>query len=351
MKKHIINIIKFVTFMTLIFFLITKVGEIFIPTGWKNDWQGYVYSAKGFYAEKSNQIDVLFLGTSSMQRSISPMHIYELEGFTSFNYNAPTARPYMYYYFLSEVLNYQKPKVVFIDTVTLFYEEKESEGLQRQSFDLMKLDLTKLKMIFDPVFENTFEDEMSYIFPLLRFHDRWNEVTFEDIKNAHNNYHSITKGFLVSDKLKANSKGYQYMEKGNRKIALMDDNKKYFDKIIDLCKKKNIDVVFLGMPDTKAWNYESSAGLEKMAEEADVKFLDLNDTNNLKYDWNKDTEDGGGHLNLYGANKTSEFLANYLKENYELKDHRDDKKYENWNADLEKYKEKEETALKKLESR
>ena len=50
-----------------------------------------------------------------------------------------------------------------------------------------------------------------------------------------------------------------------------------------------------------------------------------------------DTYDAGLHLNLSGAEKLAVYFGRYLKENYDLKDHREDPEY------VEEYNEK--TAL------
>ena len=65
-------------------------------------------------------------------------------------------------------------------------------------------------------------------------------------------------------------------------------------------------------------------------------YLDMNlKTEELQIDWEKDTRDGGDHLNFAGATKVTAFLGSYLKGNYALSDHRQDEVYSSWNEDLE----------------
>ena len=45
-------------------------------------------------------------------------------------------------------------------------------------------------------------------------------------------------------------------------------------------------------------------------------------------------------MNLQGAEKVSKYIGKYLKENYQLPDHRREKKYEQWWQDTSLYKEK-----------
>jgi hypothetical protein len=39
-------------------------------------------------------------------------------------------------------------------------------------------------------------------------------------------------------------------------------------------------------------------------------------------DWSQDTGDAGDHINIYGCEKTTRYLIDYLNENYDLPDHR-----------------------------
>ena len=50
-----------------------------------------------------------------------------------------------------------------------------------------------------------------------------------------------------------------------------------------------------------------------------------------------DTVDKGDHLNLTGARKVTRYLGNYLKENYELPDHREEQSYREWNAEADRF--------------
>ena len=59
-------------------------------------------------------------------------------------------------------------------------------------------------------------------------------------------------------------------------------------------------------------------------------------------DWTHDTADGGDHLNIYGAEKVSKYIGNYLNDNYDIPDRRDDSDYKSWfKASREYQKDKE----------
>ena len=344
MKQVYKNILKFVIFMSIVFFLIIKLGTLFTPKWSYDDTQGQIHTIKGFYALPKNSIDVLFMGDSSIYKSVSPMQIYESTHIKSYNYSVSSARLYMMYYQLLDILEYQHPKVVFIDTLTFFYDTKESESERRKSFDYLRFSKYKQQMIHDEVFESNFDDIVSYYFPLLRYHSRWNEIRPKDIKDLFREYYSINKGFVMTSASKENKNGYKYMEPDNRNVKMQDYVKKYFYKIIDLCKEENIDIVFLGIPDTRAWNYESSVLMNKLATETGTKFLDLNDKEKYPVDWSIDSEDGGMHFNILGAQKITNYVTDYIKENYNIESKED----KQWNQDLEKYNKRKDKTIKEL---
>ena len=199
-------------------------------------------------------------------------------------------------------------------------------------------------MIHDEVFESDFDDIVSYYFPLLRYHSRWSEIRPKDIKDLNKKYWSINKGFVMTSVSVPNKTGYDYMNPNNRDVKMQDYVKKYFYKVVDLCKEKGIDLVFIGIPDKRAWNYESSVLMQKLANETGTKFLDLNDKEKYPVDWNIDSEDGGMHFNILGAQKITEYVTNYIKENYSLESYDD----EVWNKDLIKYNERKEETIDQL---
>ena len=64
--------------------------------------------------------------------------------------------------------------------------------------------------------------------------------------------------------------------------------------------------------------------------------------------WKVDSMDKGDHLNLSGAHKVTAYLGTYLKEQYQLSDHRSEEQYQEWNTLAVSYKEETEEAIKKI---
>lgn len=338
MKTSISNLIKFCLFVCLTIFLTLKIGLVFIPENGDKKIQGVTYTINGYYKLKENSIDILFLGDSSMLRAVSPMELWNNAGIASYNYSVTSVRTYGLYYILKDALKTQKPKIVAIDPITMFYHYNVNEENQRISMDYLENNLTKLEMINDPHFENTFEDKVSFIFPLLRYHSRWNEMELNEIEKINKDYTSVTRGFLMSYAVKPNKLGYKYMEKVDNSIKFENDSDIYLMKIKELCDENNIKLMILGFEDSVVWGKTQSELISDFSEKNNIDYIDFNYID-YGLNWNEDTKDGGNHLNVLGAVKLSKYLTTYLKENYELEDHREDNNYDDWNKDYKLYKE------------
>ena len=54
-------------------------------------------------------------------------------------------------------------------------------------------------------------------------------------------------------------------------------------------------------------------------------------------DWEEDSRDGGDHLNYYGAVKFSHAFGDFLVQEFDLPDHRQDPAYAAWNEAYPRY--------------
>ncbi len=342
------NFIKFIIFISIVFILLIIIGKLLIPRDKVNNGEGILYTMKGFYELEDNTIDVMFVGSSSVYRTISPMKLWEDYGITSYDYGIPSARIYMNYYFIKDVLRSQKPKVIFVDVTTAYYPVREEEPARRKSFDYMEFSSVKMEMMNDDAFDYDldFLDKVSIIFPALRYKER---RTRPNIYYFTDNYHNISKGYVYDDRFKPSKNKFKYMQNRTKEYKMDEGNTEYMLKAINYCKENDIDIVLTAYPNAASWNINASKSMEKFAEENGVKFLELN-THLSGLDWDTDTGDEGVHTNILGANKTTKYVGEYIKNNYNFESHKDDKKYSIWNEDLIKYKKVEEKIIEKIKN-
>ena len=242
------------------------------------------------------------------------------------------------YYMLEESLKYQKPKLIVLNMDSAFNESNSSESNYRKAFDNMKFGTTKLKAITDPVYKNSESDILSYIFPIVRYHSRWEELTDEDFRKALKNEKFAYKGMDLITDIQPYNEEYKYMSRDHSKEVIGEKCLKYLNKIINLCKEQNIELLLIEIPSAESWSKDLSDKTEEFAKEHNLEFIDMNlNASEFGFDWKTDTSDGGDHLNVYGAEKISKYLGKIIKDKYNIADHRNEKEYEEWYKDSEKY--------------
>ena len=327
------------------FIILSVASRIFEPKWIDHDGNMMTFIMKGFYKEKKNSLEVLFTGNSDVYRGVSPMHLYHKYGITSYNYVSAGQRSWIAYYMLEEALKYQNPKVILFNVDELNRDNQATVGNYSKVYDTLRFSKVKINAIFDKTYEKSRIEKLSHFFPILAYHSRYTELTSDDFKYAYFDATNVTKGMdLIADRVPYKSKK-DYMEQTDEIEKVEDINIKYLDKIVELCKKKNIELVLFEVPSPDSWTYERYNGINNYAKEHNLKFIDLNQhLEEIGIDWKEDTSDGGDHLNIFGAEKVSDYLGKYLVDNYKLTDRRKDKKYEYWNKQYEEYvkiKEKE----------
>lgn len=290
MKKEILKTGIFIIIFVLILLGLTK---IFVPAS------KHSTIIKELYDEPENTLDVIFVGESSVYKGVSPMKIWEKYKITSYDYAASGAKLYNNYYSIKEALKYQKPKVIVLNTDQLFHDEPFKEGYKRLLYDATRLNINKLEAISDPVQGNTRGEQISFVFPILRYHSRWSELGEEDFIKEKGKYEYIFKGQWVVKGIKA------YDGKKLDKFQnLNEDEVKYFEKIARYCKDNNVELLAVEFPSIQTWNNDKKEKVKQIAKNNDVKFIDLHDVlNEIGFDWTRDTEDGGNHLNYRRSRK------------------------------------------------
>lgn len=331
--KIIKRALLIILFFIFILVSVYEVSRAFIPN---STIAREVYT--GYYKLDKNSIDVLFLGDSSVYRGISPLELYNKDGIASYNMALTGARIHTQYKMLKESLKTQKPKLLVINTESLYLTSKQNENLDKVNKQF-ELDLIgKLKKVFSKEDKRSIHDKLKYIFPVIEFHDNWKNMNLGNYASlfVRNNYYR--KGFIPSRVIKPYKKDYSFKVIDDKRKAIPLKNKKYFNKIINLAKENNIKILVIAIPNTHIWDYQKHNEIKHLSVEKEFKFLDLvYHAKELDFSFKTDTRDGGYHLNTYGALKVSDYLSTYLKKNYQLKDIRNDDRYVSWKEDYQKY--------------
>ena len=292
---------------------------------------------KSFYNEKENTLDVLFIGNSEASRAYSPICIWNEYGITSYNYSNSLQTTQMAYYKIKESLKYQHPKVIILEPNS-FFESENSDEASRKVMDNWKFDDVKLSAIFDKNLE--IKDRITYIFPIIKYHSRWNKMEATDFKVLKKKYNEIAyKGMPIIVNRKEYNGNKYYMAENGKEEKISENNLVYIKKIIELCKENNITILFNELPAPLIWSSAKNKATKEIADEYGLDFMDFNLLQEeIGIDWSQDFHDAGGHLNIYGAEKVSKYIGKILQEKYNLPNHKNDANIaDEWNETAQKY--------------
>ena len=188
-------------------------------------------------------------------------------------------------------------------------------------------------MLWVNQFEFGKSDGLTYLFPLLKYHDRWKELTPKDFSvNPYHfeGYEEFLKGTYMHDDGTDLSSEPLYLP-GHKPVKATSTSVRYLNKIVELCNEKNVSIIVVIPPYFQV--PESYHTLTKdFCEENNLPLLYFPTLESIA-EFGIDTKTdyyNVGHLNTLGQRKFSERLAQYLKENFELEDHRGDPAYDHW---------------------
>ena len=114
------QLIKSVSFLLILILLLAAGSRLFLPKDNRSESGMEELAANGILGERDSSIDVLFIGDSEAVSSFSPMEMWNQHGFTSY-VCATSGQPMnLSYYYLVRAFQKQTPKVVVLETDTLF---------------------------------------------------------------------------------------------------------------------------------------------------------------------------------------------------------------------------------------
>lgn len=262
-------------------------------------------------AERKDGIDVIVLGDSESYTSVSPMQLWKEQGLSSYVCGQPGQKIQETYFMLKTALQSQSPKVVLMETNLMFRDPGPVKNIQ-----------------------SSFAETARYHFPLLRFHNLW-KLMFDGKKPGE----AVYKGFSIRSSVDPFDSG-DYMKETEEVQEMPQAVTFYMEEIMELCRRSGAKLLLVSAPSPKNYSYRKHNAIENYAKEKGLTYVDLNlKIKELGITWQKDSYDKGDHLNLYGAQKVTRWLGTYLKQNYELPDHRNDPAYEDWNELSKKYEE------------
>jgi len=216
------------------------------------------------------------------------------------------------YYLLEETFRYEKPQAVIFSVLAIKYGEPQSEAYNRITLDGMRLSAEKVASINASMTEG--ENLLSYLFPLFRYHARWRELSYEDLRYMFTRRGVSHNGYL----LRCDVKPLAMLPTPPRlsDYTLSGNAWAYLDRMRELCERNGADLILLKAPiPYPHWYPQWDEQVADYANEHGLLYINAwNDLDEIGLDFTTDTYDGGLHLNLYGAEKLTHYLGGILHE-------------------------------------
>ena len=321
MKRGIFSIL----FIAISIFIFNKIDRVI--TYKINDEHN---NSSGYYGEK--EIDILFLGTSRIYDSISPMYIWDKYGVVSYNRARSVQYYKMSYYLAAESIKRNKPKIIIVD-VSFFVNARQDERaihhVKNMRFSPLKIDT------YLDIYNYNLDNYLHIYTNLDEYHNRWKTLIKSDFLP-----NSFYKGFsnyvgtynTVPQKVPLEHNPYL------SNTLLQEDAMKYVQKIVDLGKTANIHILFTKMPSNTTKEEDNlDEQFEILAKTNNWNFINYNKLlRTIHFDYSSDMMDWS-HVNYKGARKVMDHLLPYVIEHYNIPNRKDDPAYASWNEDYKKY--------------
>ena len=272
-----------------------------------------------YYREVKDH-DVVFVGDCEVYENFSPAVLWEEFGINSYIRGSAEQYIWQSYYLLEDTLRYETPQAVVFNIQSLQFSESQREAYNRMSLEGMEWSPVKVKAILASMKPE--ENFLDYVFPILRYHSRWSELTGSDVAYmfrtkpvSHNGYY-----------MRVDVRAAENVPTGKplADYSFGENAWKYLDMMVDLCAEKDIRLILIKAPslypywypqwEEQVEDYASGKGLPY------INFLELQEETGI--DYTTDTYDGGLHMNLSGAEKLSRYIGRYLTEEIGISDRR-----------------------------
>lgn len=322
MNRKICNTIKTTAFLLLLICMMTGILKIFNykSTGGGGGWQR-------FYETKENSVDVLFFGNSHAHCSIHHGLLWDEYGMAGYTLSAGAQTIDSTCYFVKEALKSQHPRVIGVEVMGALGGE-----LSNAESDVYR---NSLGMRWSP----TFWEYTNYLADSMGMEKVEKQRIFLKIPIIHSRYAELTKsdfqdtipfmrGYRGSYDIEVLERpeavdGSELMDLDPQRLAMLQE-------IIDTAEESGVPVVLFASPfQASRENQMQLNAVAEFAQQQGIPFINFNRMFDELFDLESDFRDWE-HVNNSGAAKVTAYLAQYLKDHYEIPDRRGQEEYALW---------------------
>ena len=232
---------------------------------------------------------------------------------------------------MEETFRYETPKAMVFNVLALQYDTPESTGDQsrreaynRVALDSMRWSASKWNSIMYSMTEEERQQQgmLSYLLPILRYHERWSDLKAEDFRYWLRRDKVSDNGYLMQTGVKP--LGEAFPEAPRLSYEFGENSWYWLDKMVELCQSHGTELVLIKAPSLyPVWWWEWDAQVKAYAEEKGLRYINMVENSvEIGIDWSQDTYDAGLHLNVWGAEKAARWFGRILAEECGMPDHR-----------------------------
>ncbi len=296
-----------------------------------------------YYDQPENTIEVVFVGTSVVLNGFSPLDLYDMYGICAYNFGTPGQATMTSYYWVEDTYRNHEESLAAVVFDVSYLRTIPADARYQLPAQKLDMSMTKMNLIKDSA--DTIDDFMNLISYTFSYHTRWKELVSADF------------GVGVSDII--NTRGYEYysykmingttydqintanyfLEEVEEETVLPEEALFYLDKLVSFCEEASIDLILVKTP-ADGWEDGDHLAIQSIADEYNLEFIDFNYSDYfeaLEFNFATDTI-YGIHANYYGASKLTSYLGEYLVNNSNVTDVRNQEGFIFMDEELEEYK-------------
>lgn len=340
--KQYSKLIGFVVFMAILFHVFSSVTYLFRNESW--EWRHVA-------GIKEEDLDMVYIGGSAAYLYWQPLKAWNDCGFTSYNFATASIPAESIKYYIKEVRKSQKPKLFVIGVRAFqYYSEEIDEAALRNGTDSMDIMSRYRYELINEYLKNRNMPEresiLPYYFSIAKYHSNTENLGIQEAWDLWDNEGiSINKGWEWIGE-------WTYLEKpGNfetqKRGELSPKAEEILVDLLEYCKEEKLQVLFVVCPyQITEEHQELYNTMEDIIQGYGFDFLNANlYYDEMGLDWGQDFNDQN-HVNLFGAEKYTEFLEKFILESYYMPNHHGEEKYASWDIDYIRFMEEREAYAK-----
>lgn len=328
--KHLIKAVAFTLIFLLLFSYATQVLTV------SSEDREYQWIS-GIYEEPENSLDAVYIGSSNCYAFWNANVAWNNYGIAVHPFTCSSLSLLAAEYCVKEMRKRQ-PDAVYVVNINTFREKALTSVALHRLLDFMPFSLNKLQLTnhLCDIKGVSYSDRLEYFLPIIRYHDKWSEI---DQTNFSTELNGLKGGDLRRWSLEDKQDFSDKYIKSDSYADISNNLTKSLNSLLDYCDEENVKIVFVTVPqiaDSEEYVGQLNT-INKIVSDRGYPTVNLfSNYEDINIDLATDYYNEE-HTNVHGALKFTEYICEYLIENYNFEDKRENADYASWNESYQEY--------------